>query len=128
MDTSAETGAVEILRQTSWTRLKTNSGQGGLTGMVTEAKIDSTIVYIRENLFSDTFMKSSNQRWGEKLGSKPTDLQVLELCAPNPVWNKIAKIVRQSDALNRSVRRNRQFTEEWAKSILNNNKPLDALN
>lgn len=61
---------------------------------VTKAKIAGHVVYIREN--AD--------------GGK----QILELCAPEAAWAKIASVVLLEDDLKREVRKNAAFTVEWS--------------
>lgn len=56
---------------------------------------------------------------GERMGWKqgrlsPRHTQVLELAAPEKEWERIAAIVRDADALQRPVRKNRLFTITWA--------------
>lgn len=65
---------------------------------VTKVKIGDDIVYIRENVADGA--------------------NVLELCAAEEVWGKVAAVVVVEDSLKREVRRNPDFTADWAEAML----------
>lgn len=62
---------------------------------VTKAKIAGHVVYIREN-------------------ADDKGTQILELCAPEAAWAKVASVVLLEDHLKREVRKNAAFTVEWS--------------
>lgn len=61
---------------------------------VTKARIAGHVVYIRENVENGK--------------------QILELCAPEAAWAKIAAVILLEDDLKREVRKNVAFTVEWS--------------
>jgi hypothetical protein len=65
---------------------------------LSKCSLDGQVFYVRENTFEGR--------------------QVLELLAPEPVWLRLSGIVRLEDSLEREVRRNEAFTEEWAEKEL----------
>lgn len=66
---------------------------------VTKILVDGQVVYIREN-----FVNGEN---------------ILELCAPEESWAKIAAVVVLEDSVKRGVWRNDEFTLAWAEEIMN---------
>src|SRR5262249_50274249 len=65
------------------------------------------------------------QAWKEGRVSK-RHAQVLELCAPEDLWDVIAQAVAQADGLGRPGRRNRNFTVDWAQRLLQRSKRDEA--
>lgn len=65
---------------------------------LTKAEIDGVVFYVRENA-------GDGKLW-------------LELCAPEFDWLRISGIVRCEDSLDREVRKNEDFTTEWAEKVL----------
>jgi hypothetical protein len=115
---------IEILRSTTWIRLTTVSGEGGIVGQVTHCRLNGTEFYVRENTDIDTFYVSSNERWGMHTGRSCArrHAQVLDLCCPRNEFDRIASAVRLADHLKRPVRPNRLFTTRWAQEQFNRDK------
>ncbi len=67
-------------------------------GQLTKIRLAGAVAYVRENVLSGT--------------------QVLELCAPEAAWTKIASVIALEDQLQRAVQQNREFTAEWAEAFL----------
>lgn len=106
---------VEVLRKTSWHYGQGNMGQGGLSGQVTLCRWNGIAFCVRENTNGvDSFLISSDERWGDKIGNKPTRArQVLELYAPESHWQEIRAVVHESDGLKRYVKANKNFDRRW---------------
>lgn len=58
-----------------------------------------TVFYVRENV-------------------RPDGIQVLELCAPDLDWDRIAGIVGCEDSVKRPIQKAPDFTVEWAEAEL----------
>lgn len=95
-----------------------------LEGQVTKLQLDDVIFYVRENLNgADSFHVSSPERWAEKGGNNAdrgprSHRQILDLCAPDEHWDRLAALVHEADSLKRQVRRHRTFTTKWAEEHL----------
>jgi hypothetical protein len=83
------------------------------------------VFYVRENLDNRfSFYISSGERMQEKGGNwgkrqPAAHRQILDLCTINESqWELAAAVVRRLDHLRRPVRRNRQFTPQWAERML----------
>jgi hypothetical protein len=68
------------------------------------------------------FCVSSNHRWGLKAGVSIGESwpQALELAVPKEIsmhWSRIARLVREYDALQRPVLHNQRWTEKTAKRL-----------
>jgi hypothetical protein len=93
--------------------------------MLTKCRHGGTVFYVRENiaLLGGHFQISAGERMGWKQGRlSRRHLQILELAAPEGVWNQIAALVRDADALKRPVHRNRRFTSRWAEKVFESSK------
>lgn len=66
---------------------------------VTKILADGQVAYIRENVAD-----------GEN---------ILELCAPDESWAKIASVIVLEDSLKREVRKHPEFTLAWAEEMMN---------
>lgn len=73
---------------------------------VTKAKIAGYVVYIRENVADGQ--------------------QILELCAPEQAWTKVAAIIVLEDDLKREVRKNAAFTVEWSEWLFGGSMVSDG--
>lgn len=71
---------------------------------LTKAELDGVLFYVRENA-GPTGPEGKGEHW-------------LELCAPEPYWLRISGIVTCEDSLERKVRKNPEFTAEWAEKVL----------
>lgn len=71
---------------------------------LTKAELDGVLFYVRENA-GPTGPEGKGEQW-------------LELCAPEPYWLRISGIVTCEDSLERPVRKNPEFTAEWAEKVL----------
>jgi hypothetical protein len=65
---------------------------------LTKGEIDGVVFYVRENA-------GEGKLW-------------LELSAPDYHWLRISGIVKCEDSLEREVRKNDDFTAEWAEKVL----------
>lgn len=110
---------IEVLDKAPWIFSQDNMSNGGLIAQVTKCKINDVIFYVRENVNGvNSFEISSGERWGDKAGSKPSrHRQVLELYAPEPVWEILKKAVEREDGLKRKVFKNRNFNEAFVTKI-----------
>ncbi len=108
--------AIEILGQTTWpVHWGGINRLGGVEGQLTRCRHNGVLFYVRENLQLDHFHLSSGERQGLKAGRlSRRHPQVLELLAPARLGAQLAELVRQTDSLDRPVRRNRYFTWAWA--------------
>ena len=88
---------------------------GGLDGRVTACRSGGLDFYVREGLARDHFNTSGGERQAMKRGEKAGGVDVLELCAPAGDWGRLAALVAAADGLGRRVRRNRNFTYDWAR-------------
>jgi hypothetical protein len=94
-------------------------------GQITKARWSGIVFYVRENLDGGwSFYISSNERMSDKGSNRGTGRpalrrNVLDLCTPHEAdWDTAAAVVRDLDALNRPVMRNRRFTVRWAEAAL----------
>jgi hypothetical protein len=88
--------------------------------VLTKCRWGATTFYVRENVavLGGHFHVSAGERMGWKRGRlSPRHLQVLELAAPEHLWDQIAALVQDMDGLKRPVRRNRHFTIKWAEDM-----------
>ena len=71
--------------------------------------------FVREGISGiNSFLISSNERWGDKAGSRPSkQKQVLELFAPAQYWQSIKELVEEADGLQRRVYFNKNFSQKF---------------
>ena len=72
---------------------------------LTKVRIDGQICYIRENAVAVSKIQSE---------------QILEICAPEWIWERASQVVALEDSLKRRITKNMDFTEEWAEKELAN--------
>src|SRR4029077_16600202 len=70
---------------------------------LTKVRIDGQVCYIRENAVA---------------GSKIQSEQILEICAPEWIWERASQVVALEDSLKRRISKNMDFTEEGAEKEL----------
>jgi hypothetical protein len=70
---------------------------------LTKATVDQTVCYIREAAIAVSKFQSE---------------QILELWAPDWIWDRCAQVIKVEDSLKRDIRRNPDFTPEWAEGWL----------
>lgn len=106
---------IEIIDQTSWVFGQDNCSNGGQVALISKCRHQDTIFYVRENINGiDSFLISSNERWGDKAGSKASkNRQVLELLAPESKWHQLSILVHQIDTHHRPVRSNKLFNMKF---------------
>jgi len=70
---------------------------------LTKVRIDGQVCYIRENAVAVSKVQSE---------------QILEICAPDWIWDRASQVVALEDSLKRRIQKNMDFTEEWAEKEL----------
>lgn len=71
---------------------------------LTKAKVDGVFFYIRENAIAVSKFQSE---------------QVLEILAPDHMWERCCQVVQVEDSLKRRIMKNPEFTLLWAETELN---------
>lgn len=114
---------IKIIEKKLWHFSKTNEGSGGLVGQVSKCRFEGVVFYVRENVTGiDSFTISFGDRWGDKIGSKPSPgRQVLEILAPKHFIPFLKRKVTESDQLKRRVITNSSFNKKFIDSIFKQN-------
>lgn len=108
--------AIRVVRQMTYT-----ASRGGtfsyqhIEGQLTECVALGHRFFVREA--SDpamSFFICANERWGMKHDGVSRRLQILELASEPSAFEALRDLVAAADHLERTVHRNRRFTERWA--------------
>jgi len=87
----------------------------GVLTEVTRCKYKGHVFYVREAFNGiPSFLIHSNHRMAIKTTHIKAELQVLELCCPDHLFDQLSTVIKAFDHLNRPVRRNSKFTYNWA--------------
>lgn len=109
----------KVIKTFYWHHRTTNTGTGGLTSQVTICQYKDILFFVRENINGiSSFLISSGERWGDKVGLKRIrkERQTLELLCREDKWEEIAVMIHEVDEYHRPVLRNERFTENWVRS------------
>lgn len=103
-----------VLRKYLYTHKFAQLTTGVLTE-VTQCKFEGNLFYIREAFNGiPSFLQHSNHRMAIKTVHIEAELQVLELCCPDQLFERLSCMITAFDHLHRPVRKNSKFTYKWA--------------
>lgn len=109
---------LEILGTSEW-QIHGGMWGPGLWGQVTHCRWGEELVWVREHIRGPHFQTNANARLALKEGRVPKSFrEVLELAAPDAIWEEVAAAVREMDQRKRPVLRSTLWTPRAAVELI----------